>query len=261
MYKRQAPAPSAAPAAPTAAPTRGASKDFYAGPAVRKLSREMGVDLSEVKATGPRGRITSDDVKAHVKAVMSSRPKGGGVMSGAGIPQVPEVDFSKFGEIEMVKMSKIKKVTAANMSRNWLNVPHVTQFDDADITEMEAFRKGMKAEAEKSGVKLTPLPFIIKACAAALEAEPSFNVSMHADGEHIVQKKYVNIGIAVDTPIGLMVPVIKDANKKGLYAIAKEVIELAGKARDGQLKPMTCRVVALRFQAWAPSVAKALPQS
>ena len=155
----------------------------------------------------------------------------------SGIPPVPGVDFSKFGEVELVKMSKIKKVTAANMSRNWLNVPHVTQFDDADITELEAFRKGMKAEAEKAGVKLTPLPFILKACAAALKANSSFNVSLHEDGEHIVQKNYVHIGMAVDTPLGLMVPVIRDVDKKGLFDLAKETVELAGKAREGKLMP------------------------
>ena len=210
----------------------------YAGPAVRKLARQMGVDLTKVKGTGPKSRISKDDVKAFVKrALQSPGSAAAAVASGSGIPAIPVVDFAKFGDVELVKMSKIKKLTAANMSRNWLNVPHVTQFDDADITELEAFRKGMKAEAEKSGVKLTPLPFLLKACAAALRAEPSFNVSLHADGEHIVKKNYVNIGIAVDTPNGLMVPVIRDVDKKGLYELAKESVELAGKARDGKLLP------------------------
>lgn len=210
----------------------------YAGPAVRKLARQMGVDLTKVKGTGPKSRISKDDVKAFVKrALQSPGSAAAAVASGSGIPAIPAVDFAKFGDVELVKMSKIKKLTAANMSRNWLNVPHVTQFDDADITELEAFRKSMKAEAEKSGVKLTPLPFLLKACAAALRAEPSFNVSLHADGEHIVKKNYVHIGIAVDTPNGLMVPVIRDVDKKGLYELAKESVELAGKARDGKLLP------------------------
>jgi len=210
----------------------------YAGPAVRKLARQLGVDLSAVKASGPRGRLAKDDVKAYVKSVMLKQSSGASsVTGGSGIPAVPEVDFAKFGEVDVVKMSKIHKLTAANMTRNWLNVPHVTQFDDADITSLEEFRKGMKAEAEKAGVKLTPLPFLLKACAAALNYEPSFNVSMHADGEHIVKKKYVNIGIAVATPNGLMVPVIKDVDKKGLYELAEESNSLAKKARDGKLLP------------------------
>ena len=214
--------------------------DVYAGPAVRKLARQLGVTLGKVKSTGPRGRLTKDDIKAYAKQLIQQAEQAGSgaaLSGGSGIPAIPAVDFSKFGDVEMLKMSKIKKITAANMSRNWLNVPHVTQFDDADITELESFRKSMKAEAEKAGVRLTPVPFLIKACAAALKAEPSFNVSLHADGEHIVQKNYINIGMAVDTPLGLMVPVIKDADKKGLFDIAREVIELAGKARDGKLKP------------------------
>ena len=214
--------------------------DVYAGPAVRKLARQLGVTLGKVRSTGPRGRLTKDDIKAYAKQLIQQAEQSGSgaaLSGGSGIPAIPAVDFSKFGDVEMLKMSKIKKITAANMSRNWLNVPHVTQFDDADITELESFRKSMKAEAEKAGVRLTPVPFLIKACAAALKAEPSFNVSLHADGEHIVQKNYINIGMAVDTPLGLMVPVIKDADKKGLFDIAREVIELAGKARDGKLKP------------------------
>lgn len=211
------------------------SKDVYAGPAVRKLGRQLGVDLGEVPPTGPRGRMTKDDVKNFVKGVMSQRSSGGALATGSGIPAIPEVDFSQFGEVDVVKMSKIKKLTSANMVRNWLNIPHVTQFDDIDITEMETFRKSMKVEAEKRGVKLTPLPFLLKACAAALTAEPSFNVSVHADGEHIVHKKYVHIGIAVDTPNGLVVPVIRDVNKKGLFELAEEATALAKKARDGKL--------------------------
>ncbi|WP_394202933.1 dihydrolipoyllysine-residue acetyltransferase [Marinagarivorans algicola] len=213
------------------------SSDVYAGPAVRKLARQLGVDLTEVKGTGTRNRVSFEDVHGFVHSVMKARAADGGITSGSGIPPVPEVDYAKFGEIELVKMSKIKQLTAEAMTRNWLNIPRVTQFDDADITDVEAFRKGMKAEAEKSGVKLTPMPFIIKAAATALQMHPSFNVAMHNDGEHIIQKKFIHIAVAVDTPRGLMVPVIQNVDQKGIYQIAKELIELAGKARDGKLKP------------------------
>jgi pyruvate dehydrogenase complex dihydrolipoamide acetyltransferase, long form len=231
-------AAAAAPVAQAAAPAK-TNTSVYAGPAVRKLARQLGVDLSEVKAGGPRGRITKDDVRGFVKSVMENRGKGSASAPavGGGIPAMPEIDFSQFGEIELVKMSKIKKVTAFNMTRNWLNIPAVTQFDDVDITELESFRKAMKDEADKAGVKLTPVPFLLKACAAALKAEPSFNVSLHADGEHIVQKKYINIGMAVDTPNGLVVPVIRDVDKKGLFELAAEAAALAKKAREGKLLP------------------------
>lgn len=251
-------APAAAPATPAApapaAPAKAApaagnvdkaalekkNKTVHAGPAVRSIAREFGVDLSLVTGSGRRGRILKEDVQAYVKGALkqlAEAPKGGAVTGGSGIPAIPEVDFSQFGEIEMVKMSKIHKVTRDNMSRCWLNIPHVTQFDKADITDLEAFRKEMKDEAAKSGVKLTPLPFMLKAIAIALKAHPKFNASLHADGEHIVYKKYVNIGMAVDTPNGLMVPVIKDADKKSIYELSQEAIELAGKAKDRKLKP------------------------
>ncbi len=209
--------------------------DVYAGPAVRKLARQLGVDLGKVSGSGPRGRLLKDDVRGYVKPIVTAAQSGAGV--GSGIPRVPAIDFAKFGEIETIKMSKVKKITAENMTRNWLNVPHVTQWDDADITDLEAFRNGLKAEAEKRGSKLTPLPFIMKACAAALNAEPTFNVSLHHDGESIVQKKYVHIGIAVDTPNGLMVPVIRNVDKKGLWELTDEINAMAKKARDGKLLP------------------------
>lgn len=209
--------------------------EVYAGPAVRKLARQLGVELGKVSGTGPRSRITKDDLKDFVKSVMQSG--GASAAGGAGIPPIPAVDFAKFGEIEIKPMNKIQKLTAANMVRNWLNVPHVTQFDDVDISDLEDFRKGMKAEAERAGVKLTPLPFLLKACAVALKAEPKFNVSVHSDGESLVQKKYIHIGVAVDTPNGLVVPVIQNVDQKGLFELAKEVIELAGKAREGKLMP------------------------
>ncbi|WP_372598939.1 dihydrolipoyllysine-residue acetyltransferase [Amphritea sp.] len=250
------PAPAAAPAA--AAPAKAAApapaatgsvdrealekknKNVHAGPAVRATAREYGVDLSLVSGTGPRGRILKEDVQAYVKGALkqlAEKPAAAAVTGGSGIPAIPEVDFSQFGEIEMEKMSKIHKLTAANMSRCWLNIPHVTQFDKADITDLEKFRAEMKDEAARNGVKLTPLPFMLKAIAIALKAHPKFNASLHADGEHIVYKKYVNIGMAVDTPNGLMVPVIKDADKKSIYELSLEAVELAGKAKDRKLKP------------------------
>ncbi|WP_250459569.1 dihydrolipoyllysine-residue acetyltransferase [Microbulbifer litoralis] len=212
------------------------SAEVYAGPAVRKLARELGVTLNKVKPTGPRNRVTKDDLHAYIKEQVK-KAESGAVGVGAGVAPMPEIDFSQFGPVETEPMSKIHKLTAANMARNWLNVPHVTQFDDADITELEDFRKSMKAEAEKRGVKLTPVPFLLKAAAAALRAEPSFNVSLHNDGEHIVRKDYVHIGMAVDTPRGLMVPVIRDVDKKGLYELAEEATAMAIAARDGKLKP------------------------
>ncbi len=242
-----APAPtaaavSAASVAAVSETTSSAEKtdihNVYAGPSSRRLARQLGVDLTKVKGTGDRSRITKDDIRDYVKALVKQAESGvAAVTSGSGIPAVPAVDFAQFGEIELQPMSKIKKITAANMSRNWLNVPHVTQFDEADITDLDAFRASMKAEAEKQGVKLTPLPFLIKAAASALTLEPSFNVSLHHDGEHMVQKHYVHIGIACDTPNGLMVPVLRDADKKGIYQIAREASELIEKARNGKLKP------------------------
>ncbi len=242
-----APAQAAAVATPAAAATSVAASDddddeeddgsdVYAGPAVRKLARQLGVDLDKVKATGPRGRVQKDDLHNYVKPIVQAVQSGNGAV-GSGIPALPVIDYSKFGEIEIVKMSKIKKLTADAMTRSWLNIPRITQFDDADITDLEAFRNSMKAEAEKRGSKLTPLPFIVKAVAAALVAEPSFNVSVHQDGESIVQKKFVHIGIAVDTPNGLLVPVVRNVDKKGLFELADEINLLAKKARDGKLTP------------------------
>ena len=249
-----APAPAAAAPAPAApskpAPAPAASttdlvdlekrnRSVHAGPAVRAIAREYGVDLTKVTGSGRKGRIVKQDVQAYVKGALQKLDSApvAAVTGGSGIPAIPAVDHSKFGEIEKVKLSKIDKITRDNMSRCWLNIPHVTQFDDADITELEAFRKEMKDEAAKQGVKLTPLPFLIKAAAIALTRHQKFNASLDADGEHIVYKKFVNIGIAVDTPNGLMVPVIKDADKKSIYELSNEAIELAGKAKDRKLKP------------------------
>lgn len=213
-----------------------AEASAYAGPAARKLARQLGVDLTRVGSSGPRKRVTREDIRHYVQQVVE-QVESGKVSSGSGIPPIPEVDFAQFGEVELQKMNKVAKLTVQNMSRSWLNVPHVTQFDEADISELEAFRKSMKAEAEQRGVKLTPLPFLMKAAASALVREPSFNVSLHADGEHKVQKKYVHIGMAVDTPNGLMVPVIRDVDQKSLWQLAAETGEMAAKARAGKLMP------------------------
>ena len=214
------------------------STKVHAGPAVRMLARELGVGLALVRATGPRGRITKEDLHAYVKAaVQKAESTSSGVTGGSGLPTVPDQDFSKFGDIEVVKMSKIQRLTAQNMVRNALVVPQVTQFDKADITDLEAFRKGLKGEMEKQGVKMTPLPFLIKAVAQAMVANPSFNVSLMADGESYVQKGYVHIGIAVDSPAGLVVPVLRDVDKKSIVQIAKEANVLIKKALDKQLKP------------------------
>ncbi|MEM8550061.1 MAG: dihydrolipoyllysine-residue acetyltransferase, partial [Verrucomicrobiota bacterium] len=232
----QAAAPAAEPkaqAVASSAPVPAPSGEVYAGPAVRKLAREFGISLDLVAGTGPRGRILKGDLHAFSKkALAKPAATGGGVL-----PEVPEVDFSAFGPVDVVDRTKIDKVTAANMQRSWLNVPHVTQFDDADITDMETFRKGLKAEAEKRGTKLTPMPFLIKACAVALKRHEKINSSLSDGGETLTYKRYVHIGMAVDTPAGLVVPVIRDVDKKSLWDISAEVMDLAAKARDRKLKP------------------------
>ena len=210
------------------------SKGVYAGPAVRRLAREFGVPLKEVTSSGPRGRILKEDLHSYVQRALSE-PKG--ASPGGGIPAIPEQDFSAHGPVEVVERSKIDKVTAANMQRSWLNVPHVTQFDDADITELEAFRQELKAEAEKRGTRLTPVPFLLKACAVALKKHEKINSSLSDGGTTLTFKRYVNIGMAVDTPAGLVVPVLKNVDQKSLWELAEEVLELAGKARDRKLKP------------------------
>ena len=217
----------------TAVAVSADSSEIYAGPAVRLLSRELGVNLTKVSGTGPRGRIQKDDVNNFVKSALQT----GSSSSGVGIPQVPAVDFSQFGAVDTVKLSKIQKITAVNMQRNWLNVPHVTQFDDGDITDLEVFRKSLKAEGEKRGIKVTPVAFLIKAVAAALAENPEFNRSLAGDDENYIQKHYINVGMAVDTPRGLVVPVIKNADKKGIWEISQDVINMATLAREGKLKP------------------------
>lgn len=233
--KAPEPAPvTAAPAAPASQADSSPSGSVYAGPAVRMLARELGVQLENVTGTGPRGRVQKDDVNNYVKSALNSAPTA---VAGAGIPQVPAVDFSQFGDIETIAMSKIQKLTAANMQRNWLNVPHVTQFDEADITELEGFRKSLKDEGEKRGIRITPVSFLIKALATSLQANPAFNRSLAGDGENYIQKHYCHVGMAVDTPRGLVVPVIKDADQKGIWDISGEIASLAASAREGKLKP------------------------
>ena len=211
------------------------STPVHAGPAVRKLARETGVDLSQVRATGPKDRILKDDVHAYVKQRLKGQPAGG---AGGGLAvELPEIDFSQFGDIERVELNKLRKVSAQNLTRSWLTIPHVTQHDNADITDLEAFRKSQNKRLEREGVKLTMLAFLVTACARALKEYPRFNSSLENSGEALIEKGYINIGIAVDTPNGLVVPVIKDADKKGLKEIALEMGELAEKARNRKLTP------------------------
>lgn len=222
---------------PVNAQTMGAAS--HASPSLRAFARSLGVDLSQVTGTGPKGRILQSDVESLVKSVM----QGGGaasnanLSSGTGIPPLPEIDFSKFGEIETEELGRIKKISGKFLHASWLNIPHVTQFDECDITEMDQFRKDMKATAEKQGVKLTPLVFVMKAVVKALQDFPSFNASLSSDAQSIIKKQYYNIGIAVDTPNGLMVPVVKDVDQKGIYELSRDLMEISAKAREGKLSP------------------------
>ena len=228
----------ATPAPAVSGPSKAGTK-VHAGPAVRMTAREYGVDLADVPATGPKGRILKEDVQAYVKNMLhkAKQAPAEGSSGGAGIPPIPAVDFSKFGEVEEVAMSRLMQIGAANLHRSWLNVPHVTQFESADITELEAFRVSQKAAAEKAGVKLTVLPLLLKACAHLLKELPDFNSSLAPSGKALIRKKYVHIGFAVDTPDGLMVPVIKNVDQKSLLQLAGEAAELAEKARSKKLSP------------------------
>ena len=261
----QAPAPVAAPAKSASAPStasapapaakappvphhpsageKGKSGKAHASPSVRRLAREFGVDLTLVNGSGRKGRVLKEDVQSYVKYELS-RPKmnaGSSVASGSGGLQViapPKVEFSKFGEVEEIPLTRIQKISGPNLHRNWVTIPHVTQFDEADITEVEAFRKEQNALAakQKLDVKITPLVFIMKAAASALQAYPVFNSSLSESGESLIQKKYCHIGIAVDTPGGLVVPVVRDVDKKGIMELSRELMEISKKARDGKLK-------------------------
>jgi len=239
--------PAAAPAAaePAHNPTASAVGLPHASPSVRKFARELGVPLAEVKGSGLKGRITDVDIRSFTRSVMSgatqtaaaaqAKPAGGNDGAGLGLIPWPQVDFTKFGPVERKDRSRIKKISAANLHRNWVMIPHVTNHDDCDITDLEAFRVATNKENEKSGIKVTMLAFLIKACVAALKKFPEFNASI--DGDQLVLKQYYHIGFAADTPNGLMVPVIKDADKKGIFQISQEMSELAKKARDGKLSP------------------------
>ncbi|WP_230820104.1 dihydrolipoyllysine-residue acetyltransferase, partial [Yersinia frederiksenii] len=243
-----APAAPAATAAPAAAPAAKAESkgeftenDAYvhATPVIRRLAREFGVNLAKVKGTGRKGRILREDVQSYVKEAVK-RAESAPAASGGGLPGMlpwPKVDFSKFGEIEEVELGRIQKISGANLSRNWVMIPHVTQFDEADITEVEAFRKQQNIEAEKKkqDLKITPLVFLMKAAAKALEEFPRFNSSISEDGQKLTLKKYINIGVAVDTPNGLVVPVFRDVNKKGIVELSRELSVISKKARDGKL--------------------------
>jgi pyruvate dehydrogenase E2 component (dihydrolipoamide acetyltransferase) len=266
VFETQSAAPVAAPvqaaapvaaapakAAPVAAASGPAAKEEFevnsdyahASPVVRRLAREFGVNLARVKGTGRKGRVVKEDVQNYVKELvkkvesgqLSAAPAAGGDNSGLNLIPWPKVDFSKFGDVEEKKLSRIQKLSGANLHRNWVHIPHVTQFDEADITALEDFRKeqNVLAEKKKLGIKITPLVFVMKAAAKALEEFPTFNSSLSADGESLILKKYVHIGIAVDTPNGLVVPVVRDVNKKGIMELSSELMEISKKARDGKL--------------------------
>jgi len=208
----------------------------HASPSIRKFARELGVDISLVSGSGNKGRVLKEDVQNYVKASLTS-PGAAPTATGLRISDAPVVDFSKFGEVETQPLSRIKKISGAHLHRSWVSVPHVTQFDESDITELEVFRKSLAREAEKKGVRLTPLVFIMKAVVSALQEFPEFNASLDASGDNLILKKYFHIGVAVDTPNGLMVPVIRDVDKKGIYPLSAELAEIAGRAREGKLSP------------------------
>ena len=241
-----APAAIAAPVPAASSSLNQPGKKSHASPSIRKFARELGVDLSRVNGSGPKGRVILEDVHGFVKGVMQngSAVAGTAVATGAGLSGAglsllpwPSLDFSKFGATELLPLSRIKKISGPNLHRNWVMIPHVTQFDEADITELEEFRKSSNDALAKSGVKLTMLAFVIKSSVAALKKFPAFNASLDANGENLILKQYYNIGFAADTPNGLVVPVIKNADQKGIADIAREMGELSAQARDGKLKP------------------------
>lgn len=212
-------------------PAVSSEKEVHASPAVRRLAREFGIDLTQISASGQKNRILKEDVQRYVKQALTQSPS---MTSGAGwvVAAAPVIDFSQFGDIETQSLNKIKKLTGVNVHRSWVTVPHVTQFIEADITELEAFRESQKKEAEKRNIKLTPLVFIMKAVVAALKAFPQFNASLDSTGEQLILKKYFNLGVAVDTPNGLVVPVIRKVDQKGLYSLAEELAQVSKKARE-----------------------------
>ena len=225
------PPPVAEAPAPAPAANAAAGK-AYASPAVRRFARELGVDLTQVRGTGRKDRILKTDVQAWVKKTLTQPAARGGVL-----PEIPVIDFSRFGEIERVALTRVQKISGPNLQRSWLNAPHVTQHDEADITELEAFRQQHKAEAKAEGFNLTPLAFVLKAVVAALERFPKVNSSLDPDGEHLILKRYYHLGVAVDTDEGLMVPVVRDVDKKGLFELARELAEVSQQTRDRKLTP------------------------
>ncbi len=231
----------AQPSSSAAQAGEGVSHPAHASPGVRRFARELGVDLALVKGSGPKGRILKEDIQAFVKGALAggaapaaARPAGGG-FADLGLPAWPKVDFAKFGPVEAKPLSRIQKISGPALARNWVMIPHVTQFDEADVTELEAFRARVNEENAKAGIKVTPLAFLVKAVVAALKKFPSFNASL--DGDNLILKHYWHIGFAADTPNGLVVPVVRDADKKGVMEIARETSELAAKAREGKLGP------------------------
>jgi pyruvate dehydrogenase E2 component (dihydrolipoamide acetyltransferase) len=243
---RVAPAKAASAAAPVARPVprepqEAAGSKPHASPSVRKFARELGVDLAQVQGSGPKGRILHEDIQAFVKGALSGKASPAAARPGGGslpfnLPAWPEVDFARFGPVETKPLSRIQKLSGPYLHRNWISIPHVTQFDEADITDLEAFRKAQTAETEKQGFKLTMLAFLIKASVTALKQFPQFNSSLDKSGENMLLKKYFHIGVAVDTPGGLVVPVVRDADRKGVFDVAKELGEISKLARDGKLK-------------------------
>src|SRR6266513_997930 len=246
--KAAAPAPAPAAAAPAPRPVPREPQEEtttkpHASPSVRKFARELGVDLTKVRGSGPKGRILHADVQAFVKSALQGAPaaapaaaRGGGALP-FNLPPWPEVDFAKFGPVEIKPLSRIQKLSGPYLHRNWISIPHITQFDESDITDLEAFRKAQTVETEKKGFKLTMLAFMIKACVTTLRQYPVFNSSLDKSGESIVIKKYFHIGVAVDTPGGLVVPVVRDADRKGVFDLAQELADISKLARDGKLKP------------------------
>lgn len=252
--RAQPPAPAAAAPVPSAdhvplikpdpvpaEPQEATVSKPHASPSIRVFARELGVDLGKVKGSGPKGRITREDVQAFVKGALSGvKPAAAQAASGGlpfNLPELAVVDFAKFGPIETRPLSRIKKISGAFLHRNWISIPHITQFDEADITELESFRKANTAETEKQGFKLTMLAFLIKASVTALRQFPEFNASLDKSGENLIVKKYFHIGVAVDTPEGLVVPVIRDADRKGVFDLARELAEVSKLAKDKKLKP------------------------
>ncbi|WP_323036999.1 dihydrolipoyllysine-residue acetyltransferase [Pararhodobacter sp.] len=236
--KAAAPAPTPAPAAAAAAPVvvdSGFGK-AHASPSIRAFARQLGIDLANVNGTGRKGRILREDITASFKTTAAPAASGGAVSGGMGIPPIPTVDFSKFGPVENVDMARIKKLSGPALHRSWLNIPHVTHQEEADITELDQYRKDLDTDAKPQGYRVTLLSFLIKASVSALKTHWEFNSSLHPDGDKLIRKSYYNIGFAADTPNGLMVPVIKEADRKGIVEISKELGDLSAQARDGKLK-------------------------